>query len=475
MKRSGKARPPAPPIVVKEPAATTPDSSYSATFLGAVLRLLQGLLLLGVLTGLILAYLLLTRFGFGSEVPPSFLSSEFRAQAPLLPESALEPVLAAPVPLGNVAVSAAGTVFFSFHPFFNRVNKLGIFVGKVTTQPTSFVAFPSLAYQKKIISVLALRVDAQDRLWLLDHCEMGFLCQPSLVAFNASSDEASDPEPQPIVSFSFSRAVAPRGSFLNDFQVDPGGNFVYLTDTSTINGQPCLVVVSLGDGTAHRLLQGHASMLGGSYFLRFGGVVTSLLGTIGFNTGVDGLSLDRKGAYLFFSAVTSSDMYRIEVGTLQHYCRAGTSDETLRRLNAQLPGRVVRVSSGKPVSDGQSCDAAGNIWLTAFSENALAVLKPRHGGLHELAQGDSGGDEAFSLPRKVVVSEHLRWPDGLSFGPDGLYVTESALHLKMFGGGRLVKGQTFEEANGPFYIYRLSTESLRAALGDDYVLPAAGH
>lgn len=473
MKRPGKKAPATAPAAAggKASAAVTAES-VTRTWDVCTL-LLQGLLTLVVLLALAVAYLLLTRFGLGSELAPSFKSSDFQAMAPLLPESALDSVISVPVPLGNIAVSAEGAVYFSFHPFYNRFNKLGVYVAKVKS-PTEFVAFPSQAYQAKITSVLALRVDAQDRLWLLDHCEMGFLCEPTIVAFSVSSSAPSEGtlEPTPVVSYTFPRSVAPRGSFLNDFQVDPSGEFIYITDTSTINMQPCLVAYSVLAGTSHRILQGHASMLGGSYFLRFGGIVTSLLGVIGFNTAVDGLSLDRTGSYLYYSAVTSSDMWRIEVGALQHYCRAGTSLETLRRLDANLPSRVVKVSSGKPVSDGQSCDAEGNIWLTAFSENAIAVLIPRHAGVREDSV-DSGG-EAFAL-KKVVVSERLRWPDGLSFGPDGLYVTESALHLKLFGGGRLAAGQTFEEANGPYQIYRLSTDSLKAALGDGYVLPPAGH
>jgi hypothetical protein len=51
--------------------------------------------------------------------------------------------------------------------------------------------------------------------------------------------------------------------------------------------------------------------------------------------------------------------------------------------------------------------------------------------------------------RTLVKDERLRWPDGLSFGPDGyLYVTCSALHQVILQGAAEVA------AHAPYQIWR---------------------
>ena len=62
----------------------------------------------------------------------------------------------------------------------------------------------------------------------------------------------------------------------------------------------------------------------------------------------------------------------------------------------------------------------------------------------------------------MIESPELRWPDGLSFSPDGLYVTELALHLQLFSKSSAVQaGATFEQDHGPFMIYRIPLSSLQ--------------
>jgi sugar lactone lactonase YvrE len=52
-------------------------------------------------------------------------------------------------------------------------------------------------------------------------------------------------------------------------------------------------------------------------------------------------------------------------------------------------------------------------------------------------------------PRTLLRSERIRWPDALSFGPDGwLYVADSALHHVV------LQPQENIEANSPYRIFR---------------------
>jgi sugar lactone lactonase YvrE len=172
---------------------------------------------------------------------------------------------------------------------------------------------------------------------------------------------------------------------------------------------------------------------------------------------VDSIGLSRDGSTLYFGAVTGSDLF--SVPTEQLLAAAG---DAAREEGAAA--RVRLVTAAKPVTDGLSVDGAGNVWLTAFALSSLALAVP----------GPPGGGTRLV---KVVQSESLlRWPDGLSFGPEGLYVTNSALHLHAQA---LLSGQDLRARHGPFHILRLPTAALRtvaASLGqrEGALLPAAG-
>ncbi|HXT19657.1 MAG TPA: hypothetical protein VN923_02795, partial [Thermoanaerobaculia bacterium] len=143
--------------------------------------------------------------------------------------------------------------------------------------------------------------------------------------------------------------------------------------------------------------------------------------------GVDSIALDNHGK-LAFAAVTARRMYRVKVADLV--------DEQLPA--AELASRVEDFGD-KPMTDGMSADAAGNLVLTDPGHDALQLLSPE-GQLTTL-----------------VRDPRLRWPDGLSFGPCGaglapadcLYVTCSALHQVI---GR-TPGQI--RRAGPYQVYRL--------------------
>jgi len=390
-----------------------------------------GLSLTGFLVALAagVGFILYSRLGFGRVDERDV---EFAAQKPLLPESALEVVAELPIPPGNLATSPSGQVFFCFHPTYNSINPTGVKIAVVVQG--GFEAWPSKEFQQQVVSVLSLRIEPlKNILYLLDHCEMGFLCVPTLTGLSIDS--------KAVVSKHVFDGVAGRGSFLNDFQISPQGDFMYLSDTSILSKTPSLIVYDVQRDTSYRVLSEHHSMYGESLFLQMQGSsqVTMRLGPFGFTTHVDGISLSRDGETLTYSAVTSHNMYAVPT-------------KALRDKTAAPDAHVHLVSRRKPVSDGQATDAMGNVWLTAFTENALAVLRPV---THELV--------------KVVEStKKLRWCDGLSFGPDGLYMTESALHLFLFGRG------AFLEENRPFHIYKLSHAALQSAFSEDYTLPPSG-
>ena len=102
------------------------------------------------------------RYG-GGELYPNL------TDAPQLKAGVLEEVLAYPEPIGNVAVSRSGRIFFTVHPESrSQGNKLLEYVNGAS------VPFPSLLQQAQLFDTpLGIAIDRFDRLWIIDHGNHG--------------------------------------------------------------------------------------------------------------------------------------------------------------------------------------------------------------------------------------------------------------------------------------------------------------
>jgi sugar lactone lactonase YvrE len=332
---------------------------------------------------------------------------EDRTTDPELPASALEVVADLDLPPGNIAVAPSGRVFFSFHPEANPPVQVAELVdGRPVPYPPELPS--EVAYQ----SVLSVRIDRQGRLWALDNAHHGF-GTPRLLAFDLETGEL-------VHRYDFPRAVAGRGSHLNDFQVSPDGARVYIAEASLLAKTPALVVYDVEARASQRLLEGHESVTPESYVPVVQGRTMLIYGLFAVRPGVDSIALDRDGEWLYFAPVTSNHMYRVR--------RSDLDDATLPA--AELEARVERFAL-KTMSDGITTDVEGNVYLSDPDESAIVLL------------------QADRRLRTLLKDPKLRWPDGFSFGPDGwLYVTCSALHQ--------VIGRSPQEvrANAPYQIYR---------------------
>ncbi len=359
------------------------------------------------------------RYGSGSTDFPE------RIGEPLLGGEALEVVASLPQPPGNVAVSANGRVFLSMHPEGRpRVKMVELVGGEVRP-------FPDASWQARrgedadgealpfFDAVLGVRIDRQGRFWTLDHANHG-IGQPRLLAFDVKSGTL-------VQRYDFPRSLAPRGSFLNDFQVSDDGRYVFIADSSIFGLDPALLIVDTESGRTRRVLAGHRSMQAEPYVPVVGGRPMRVFGIFTVKPGVDSIALDNRGN-LAFAAVTARRMFRARLADLM--------DEQLEP--AALASRVEDFGA-KPMTDGMSADAAGNLVLTDPGHDALQLLAP---------------DGTLTT---LVRDPRLRWPDGLSFGPCGaaassaecLYVTCSALHQVI---GR-TPGQI--RRAGPYQVFRL--------------------
>jgi sugar lactone lactonase YvrE len=143
-------------------------------------------------------------------------------------------------------------------------------------------------------------------------------------------------------------------------------------------------------------------------------------GVFAIRPGVDSIALDDAGEWLYFAPVTSRSLWRVRTADLDN--------ESLDRV--ALESRVERFAD-KTMSDGIAIDSAGTLYLTDPEHSAIVAL-----------------DQDRAL-RTLVRDERLRWPDGLSFGPDGwLYVSCSALDRVILRDAAEIR------ANAPYQIFR---------------------
>ena len=345
------------------------------------------------------------RYGGGAEFPD-------RSGEPARGADALELVADLPHPPGNVTVSPSGRVFATFHP--EASPPLSVFElvdGKPVAYPPGGLP-GDLTYQ----TVLSLRADRRNRLWVLDHGRYGF-GTARLLAFDLETGAL-------VHRHEFPSKIALHGSMLNDFQVAPDGRYVYIADASLFALIPAIVVYDVSNQTSHRALEGHVSVLAEDFAPVVQGRRMEFYGLFTVRPGADSIALDDAGEWLYFAAVTSRHMYRVR-----------TSDLREPRIPWRvLESRVERYAE-KTMSDGIAIDASGTLYLSDLEHSAVVAL---------------GQDRKL---RTIVKDDRLRWPDGFAFGPDGwLYVTCSALHQVILASPEQIA------ANAPYQIWRLRPE-----------------
>ncbi len=335
-----------------------------------------------------------------------------RTTAPVFSGDNIETVADLSEPPGNLAVSKDGRIFFSLHP----EGRPDIRVAELVNGKAE--PYPSLEFQgpgKSEIffdTVLSIRIDSRNRLWTLDLANHG-LGQPRLLAFDLGTDNM-------VHQFDFPDSMAGIGSHLNDFQIDPAGETIYIADASIFAKSPAILVYDIKNRQCRRVLEKNPAVMPENFIPVVQGREMLIFGLFAIRPGVDSIALDKAGEWLYFAPVTNNYLHRIRAGYLK--------DVSLSE--AEL-GRHVEDFALKTMSDGLSMDLENNIYITNPEQSAIVRLMPA-GKLETLLKDD-----------------RLRWPDGLGFGPDGwLYITCSSLH-QVIG-----KTPQFVRSHAPFQIYR---------------------
>lgn len=360
-------------------------------------RILIGLLML---LGL-LAVTLRLLYGGGGQFPD-------RSTPPRLAPESVEVVATLREPPGNIAVSRTGRVFITLHPEAKpeKIKVAEIVGGNVT-------AYPDETRQSLYHAPQGIRIDRQDRLWTIDHADNG-LGQPRLLAIDLNTATVAH-------QYDFPRDIAPRLSYLQDLVIDPAGQTVYIADVNFFGKSPALIVYDLASKSARRVLEKDPSVIAGDYIIQaHTGPLTKLGGLIAMKPSVDSIGIDDAGEWLYYGAMTHTDLFRIRTADLKN--AALTSAELAARVETFAP---------KIVSDGISVDRAGNVYLTDVEHNGVAVI---------------GQDRKLFT---YVRDPRIRWADGLSFGPDGyLYLADSDIP------NIVLASKAHIAASAPFYLFR---------------------
>ena len=325
-----------------------------------------------------------------------------------LPTSSLEKIADLEFPPGNIAVSKTGRVFFTFHPEgFPPYGIAELVEGEAK----------ELKLDVKLHTVLSMRLDRQDRLWLLDYADHGQET-PKIVAIDINTMKT-------VHQYQFSSDIAGLGSHLNDFQVSHDGTRIYIANASILGKSPSLIIYDVLNKSARSVLSGHDSVDPDYYVPYVEDTKMLMFGVFAVRPGVDSIALDRKEEWLYFAPVTDLQMHRIRIKDL--------NDES---LSAEQLAQTVEAYGDKTMSDGITTDDAGNIYISDLEHSAIVRMKT-DGSLETL-----------------IKDPKLRWPDGFSFGPDGwLYVTASSLQFV------IAKPDKYIAEHGPYQIYRLKTDS----------------
>ncbi|WP_350334924.1 L-dopachrome tautomerase-related protein [Coralliovum pocilloporae] len=305
------------------------------------------------------------------------------------------------MPPGNLAIGPDGRMFMSVHEFYGPELRVVEVMKDGSTRP-----YPTEGWARApkedgdgLKGVLGLRADRQGILWMLDGQGDGHAGR--VVGWNTRTEKLH-------AIHYLGQPVTRPTSFLNDLAVDRDHNAIYISDTG--DGQnSALIVLDLETGRARRVLEGSKVTTPEDTPMIIDGKEV-LLGGNPAKIGVNPITVDPTNSWVYFAPMTASAMYRVRTDDLLN--------ETLS--DAELESRVVRYGD-KPISDGSTVDVAGNVYITAMTDNAIGVTRP-DGSYDVLFQSD----------------ETLSWPDGFAIGPDGyVYATVNELHRSpVLNGGK---------------------------------------
>ena len=229
----------------------------------------------------------------------------------------------------------------------------------------------------------SLKRGAGGLLWILDNANPDFRGVrppgPRLLAVDVESGRL-------VAEYKFSDDSYKRDSYLNDFCMEAWGERAYFSDS----GAGGIVMMDLKTGISRRFLDKAPQVMAETPRLVIQGVPFRI------TSHVNGIALDPREEYLYFSALSGHTLYRIPVWAFHLL------------FSADLVARALVEPQGMiPASDGMAFDHEGRLFLTGIETGQIWALTFKK------------GTEVF-FPGFFVS-----WPDSLAVeGPD-LFLTAS--------------------------------------------------
>lgn len=352
-------------------------------------------------------------------VPASVEAFPFGKKTAGLEESAQ-----APHGSGGMTITPEGSYIISCHQFFDpemkvmRIDQDGIW------QP-----FPNRAMNTGegnaplvLDSVLGVECDNEGIVWMLDNGRRSEK-QAKLVAWNTKKKRLHRVIP-------ITEAALIETSFLDDLVLDPEEPFIYLADPAA-GEDAALIVVDLVTGLSRRVLHGDHAVRAEKIGLQMDGQSVTVKRPDGRQvqplSGVNPIAVDKKGKWLFFGPMNGRILYQIPTKDLRNPAL----------LEAELAGRIKRVSGQKPIASSMSIDSKGNIYFADIQRHAITYISVADQRLHEL-----------------VTEPRILWPDGLCFGTDGKlhFFTSQLNRSAIFNGGK-------DRSQPPYWIFKIKAKA----------------
>lgn len=337
-----------------------------------------------------------------------------RSTTPLWPIDSLEIVATLPEAPGNLAVSRDGRIFCTYHAEGHPKTKVWELVNGQA------IPFPSEQWQSSkngqvfLDAIFNIRIDAKNRLWTLDHGQNG-IKTPRLLCFDIDSRKL-------VHQIDLPKDVAGLGSYVQDMQIDAACEKIYIADLSAFGESPAIVIVDIASKKCRRVLEKHVSVMpeGDFRVVNKGREMRPAGPFYHFHPAIDPIALDRQNEFLYFGPMSGSIMYRAKVADLNN-----TS------LSAAQLATKVEAYAKRGQCDGLTIDDANNIYVTDIENGSIAVI--------------DSSRKYYTL----VAHPKMRWPDGMSFGPNGyVYVADSDIpDVMMRSKGHMRK-------NAPYYLWR---------------------
>lgn len=336
-------------------------------------------------------------------------NAQAQNKPPVAPRSVAETPASTPAPeleelfgdnkyqLTGVAVSAKGRLFTNY-PIWSPVHKYSVVE---VTSKTDAKPYPNEDVNswkdgedgsRKFVSVQAVYVDDQDKLWVVDSANPGFagVYQESdkLVRINLDTNKIERIYPM--------TGIIDKSRYINDVRVDTKRQIAYVTNSN----EGGIVIVDLKSGKVRMVLKGAPpTQSDPSYKFMIGGREVAMGGKP-MKVNSDGIALTPDGEWLFFKPLTDDKLYKVKSADLHN----------AKLKDSELTARVVDLGHFN-VTDGMEFDKHGNLYMGDMEKNAIIKLSPK-------------------LEKTVLMTDaRLLWPDSYAVSKDGyLYISTSQVH-----------------------------------------------